>query len=50
MKNEKNLGGKVMGCVNVLAMHLVKQTANATCMWVAYQPKFPEEAQKFVRK
>lgn len=35
---------KLLGGINVLALMLVFQTANSACIWMAYQPKFPEEA------
>ena len=35
--------------LNVMALMLVMQTANATCTWIAYQPEFPSEANKFKR-
>lgn len=37
----------VMKCLNALALLLVRQTANSACIWVAYQPEFPQEASKF---
>lgn len=37
----------VMKCLNVLALLLVIQTANSACIWAAYQPEFPEVANKF---
>lgn len=40
---------KLMGCVNALALLLVVQTANAACIWVAYQPEFPMEAKKYCK-
>lgn len=47
MKVYKFLGKVVMKCLNLVAMVLVMQTANSACIWVAYQPEFPEEAYKF---
>ena len=38
-----------MGAVNAMALFLVYQTANATCMWLFHQPEFPKEAEKFKR-
>lgn len=38
---------KIMGCINVLAMLLVVQTANSACIWIAHQPEFPKEDCKF---
>ena len=37
----------MMKCLNVLALLLVMQTANSACIWVAHQPEFPREANKF---
>ncbi|MDD6057089.1 MAG: cyclic lactone autoinducer peptide [Clostridiales bacterium] len=37
----------MLKCVNALALLLVRQTANSACIWVAYQPEFPEVANKF---
>lgn len=50
MKVKRFLNRSVMGCVNVLALLLVMQTANSTCIWVAYQPEFPEEANRLKKK
>lgn len=44
---QKNFGKGIMKCLNVLALLLVMQTANSACIWVAYQPEFPEAANKF---
>ena len=44
MKIKKLLSKGILGCFNALAMSLVIQTANAACIWLIYQPKFPEEA------
>lgn len=41
---------KIMESVNKLALLFVAQTANSACIWVAYQPEFPEEARKFNKK
>ena len=35
--------------LNVMALMLVMQTSNATCIWLSYQPEFPNEANKFKR-
>lgn len=47
MEAKKNFGKGIMKCLNVLALLLVIQTANSACIWVAYQPEFPEAANKF---
>ena len=47
MKVKKNWGKGIMKGLNVLALLLVLQTANSACIWVAYQPEFPEAANKF---
>ena len=44
-KNKVEKG--MMKCLNVLALLLVMQTANSACIWVAHQPEFPREANKF---
>lgn len=46
MEVKKIWGKGVMKCLNVLALLLVMQTANSACIWVAYQPEFPEAANK----
>ncbi len=46
MEVNKYFGKGVMKCLNVLALLLVTQTANSACIWVAYQPEFPEAANK----
>lgn len=47
MKVKKNWGKGIMKGLNVLALLLVMQTANSACIWVAYQPEFPEAANKY---
>ena len=47
MKVKKYFGKGMMKCLNVLALLLVIQTANSACIWVAHQPEFPREANKF---
>lgn len=47
MKTIKNWGEGVMKALNALALLLVMQTANSACIWVAHQPEYPEEANKF---
>lgn len=39
----------IMEIVNILAIILVRQTANSSCAWVFHQPEFPDEANKFKR-
>lgn len=46
MKGKKMID-KIMECVNKLVLLFVAQTANSACIWVMYQPEFPEEARKF---
>lgn len=46
MKGTKMMD-KIMEYVNKLALSFVAQTANSACIWVSYQPEFPEEARKF---
>lgn len=41
------LGKGIMGVLNAIALLLVRQTANSACIWLAYQPEFPEEANKY---
>lgn len=38
---------KILGVLNVLAVVLVTQTANSTCVWLYHQPEFPASANKF---
>lgn len=38
---------KILGIINMLALFLVRKTANASCAWVFHQPEFPDEANKF---
>lgn len=47
MMLKKNLGKGIMILVNAVALLLVKQTANSACIWLAHQPEFPEEANRF---
>lgn len=47
MKVKKYFEKGIMKCLSTLALLLVVQTANSACIWVAHQPKFPEEANKF---
>ena len=50
MKVKKRFGKGVITCFNLLALLLVMQTANSACIWVAHQPKFPEEANQFKKR
>ncbi|MBP3339105.1 MAG: cyclic lactone autoinducer peptide [Lachnospiraceae bacterium] len=50
MKVAKILNKKVTACTNALAKKMVAQNANSTCVWLAYQPTLPEEAEKFRKK
>ena len=34
----------ILKIINLLAMLMVVQTANTACIWVVYQPEFPDEA------
>ena len=43
MKLQKIVNG-ILGCMNVIAMFLVIQTANSACVWIAHQPELPKEA------
>ena len=36
----------ILKIINLLAMLMVVQTANTACIWVVYQPEFPDEAKK----
>lgn len=47
MMLKKNLGKRIMILVNTVALLLVMQTANSACIWLAHQPEFPEEANRF---
>lgn len=47
MEFKKKFGKFVVKYLNVLALLLVMQTANSACIWVAHQPEFPEEANRF---
>jgi cyclic lactone autoinducer peptide len=38
--------GKV---VNMFALLMVFQSANSTCVWVFHQPKFPDDAEKYIK-
>lgn len=43
----KKIGEGIMKCLSILALSLVMQTVNSACIWVAYQPECPREANKF---
>ena len=47
MMLKKNFGKGIMALVNAVALLLVMQTANSACIWLAHQPEFPEEANRF---
>lgn len=49
MSKKFKLWSKILGAVNCIALALVVQTANAACIWIFHQPKFPEEARKYSR-
>ena len=42
----KNLGIKLLGAVNCLALCLTAYTANLACNWLYYQEDEPEEVKK----
>ena len=44
--NQKNLGIKLLGAVNCLALCLTAYTANLACNWLYYQEDEPEEVKK----
>lgn len=50
MKAKTFFMDKVAMCMNALAMLLVRQTANSACIWVAHQPEFPSEANRFKKQ
>lgn len=45
MKVTERLSKKVTAGVNLMAKKMVVQNANSACIWLAYQPKFPKEAE-----
>lgn len=47
MMLKKNLDKRIMILLNTVALLLVMQTANSACIWLAHQPEFPEEANRF---
>ena len=47
MKLREVIREKLSKVMNMFAMRLVVQTANSACAWFAYQPEFPEEANKY---
>lgn len=47
MKVAKKLNEKVMECANSIAKKMVEKNANSSCIWLAYQPELPKEAEKF---
>ena len=42
----KNMGIKLLGAVNCLALCLTAYTANLACNWLYYQEDEPEEVKK----
>lgn len=44
---KKNFGKGIMVLANAVSLLLVKQTANSACIWLAHQPEFPKEANRF---
>jgi cyclic lactone autoinducer peptide len=49
MRRKIAIGQKVLCVLNSMAIVIVAQIANSTCIWMFHQPKFPEEAKKFSR-
>lgn len=49
MKIKSTFFTKLLSGVNLLALALVAQTANAACIWIYHQPEFPEKAKKYSR-
>ncbi len=47
MKTEILIYQKILGIINMLALLLVRQTANTSCAWMFHQPDFPKEANMF---
>lgn len=47
MKLREIINKNVSKSMNMLALRLVVQTANSACAWFAYQPEFPEAADKY---
>lgn len=47
MKLKKFLCTKAVKCFNALAVLMIIQTANSACIWVAHQPEFPVEANRY---
>ena len=47
MKLREIINKNVSKLMNMLALRLVVQTANSACAWFAYQPEFPEAADKY---
>ncbi len=45
MKFLDSVEGVVLQGINRLAKKAVQYSANSTCIWVAYQPKFPKSAE-----
>ena len=49
MKITERLNQKVTKGVNLLAKRMVVQNANSACIWLAYQPLFPKEAEQLTK-
>ncbi len=49
MKCKFKLLRKILVGLNCMVLAFVVQTANAACIWIYHQPKFPEEARKYSR-
>ncbi len=49
MKSKFILLTKMLLGLNCMALAFVVQTANSACLWIFHQPKFPEEAKKYIR-
>lgn len=47
MKLREMVKKNVSKVMNMFALQFVVQTANAACAWFAYQPEFPEAANKY---
>ncbi len=47
MKLNGMLKKVMLSCANIMAMVMVVQTVNSTCVWIVHQPKLPDEINKF---
>ncbi len=43
----KSIKGMALTAMNNLVEAAVRQNANSACLWALYQPKFPEQANKY---